>query len=324
MTNNPLSANSNVFTTASIITMAEGAPNLVQVRYTNSLVNNGASGWVYDFSDDSVNNNNNRRTIALPITAAALHTNLPPFYFLDLAPDDYLAQDTPVTFSVDMNGAIGTDGHTNSPDTDDVYINGMFANGGGSFYPQQWYAWSGGPNPVSAPSGYQMIRVGSSTIYTNTIIIPEGTPVALAYQYGMDEGRVNGGPAENESASGVNHLRVVRSTAALPYVMPVDVFTNHPYMEPVFAPGNQYEGAGTLAGGNLSVGAEVAGKIPVSWLGRPGARLQVSSALSGGTWQTLSGTDGTNWTAGSPSTNGLLSVTNWPAAGTTFFRLVKP
>ena len=31
-----------------------------------------------------------------------------------------------------------------------------------------------------------MIEQGSSGIYTNTIIIPKGTPVALSYQYGMD------------------------------------------------------------------------------------------------------------------------------------------
>ena len=39
--------------------------------------------------------------------------------------------------------------------------------------------------PGSAPAGYQMIQLGSSTVYTNTIIVPAGTPVALAYQYGM-------------------------------------------------------------------------------------------------------------------------------------------
>jgi hypothetical protein len=321
MTNNPGAANPNIFTTAQIITMPEGTPNLVQVRYTNTLV----GGWVYDYIDDSVYNNNNRRTFTFPVTAAPLHTNVPTFYFLDLAPDDYLAQDTTVTFSVDMTGAVDTNGVPFDSGSDGLYINGMFANGGGTYYPQAWYPWSGGPNPVSAPAGYQMTRVGSSSIYSDTITIPAGTPVALAYQYGIDRGGVNGGPIENEAASGANHFRVVRSTVTGAYVMPTDVFTNNPFREPVFAPGNLYQGAGTLAGGQLSVGTEAGGKIPVSWLGRPGAHLQVNSALSAGGWQDVAATDGTHWTAGYSSPNGLVSVTNWPAGGNnTFFRLVKP
>jgi hypothetical protein len=35
-------------------------------------------------------------------------------------------------------------------------------------------------------------------------------------------------------------------------------------------------------------------------------------------------TDGTNWTVGTVSTNGLVSATNWPAStGKLFFRLIK-
>jgi hypothetical protein len=319
MTNNPGAANPNIFSSAPI-TMPEATPIIIQVRYTNSMV----GGWVYDYVNDSVYDNNARRTVTIPVTTTAINTNMSAFYFLDLAPDDYLAQDTPVTFSVDMNGAVGTDSHVFSPDSDSLYINGMFANGGGTYYPQTWYAWAGGVNPVSAPAGYQMFRVGSTTIYTNTITVPAGTPVALAYQYGMDPGGVNGGPLEDEAASGANHFRVVRSTVSGPYVMPTDTFTSQPYQEPVLAPGNLYEGAGTLAGGSLSVGAAVGGKVPVSWLGRPGAHLQVKGALTGGSWQDLASTDGTNWTTGYNSTNGYVSVTNWPATSNAFFRLVKP
>jgi hypothetical protein len=322
MTNNPGGSNPNIFTSPAL-TMPEGSAVIIQVRYTNSLVG-GTGGWVYDYLNDSIYNNNARRTVTIPVTPGVTVTNMPTFYFLDLAPDDYLAQDTPVTFSVDMNGAVGTDSHVFVPGSDGVYINGMFANGGGTYYPQSWYAWSGGVNPVSAPAGYQLFQVGSTTIYTNTIIVPKGTPVAVAYQYGMDAGNVNGGPSENEAASGANHFRVVRSTVSSPYVMATDAFTNQPYDEPVFAPGNLYQSAGTLAGGNLSVGAVVGGKVPVSWLGRPGAHLQVNSALTGGSWQDLAATDGTNWTTGYSSANGFVSVTNWPASNNAFFRLIKP
>jgi hypothetical protein len=318
MTNNPSAANTNIY--YAVLSMAEGASIVIQVRYTNSLV----GGFVYDYVNDSVYNNNARRLINLPVIPGTLYTNMPVFNFLDLALDDYLTKDTPVTFSVNMNGAVDTNGHPFNAASDNVYINGLFANGGGTFYPQSWYAWSGGGNPVSAPAGFQMTQAGSSTIYTNTITIPAGTPVALAYQYGLDEGAVNGGPIENEAASGDNHFRVVRSTATMPYVMPVDAFTNNPYQEPVFAPGDLYQGAGTLAGGNLSVGAEANGKIPVSWLGRPGAHLQVGTNVLSGSWQNISVTDGSTWSAGYNSSNGLVSVTNWPASGNLFFRLVKP
>jgi hypothetical protein len=324
MTSNP-APNTNIFSSAAI-TMPEGVANIIQVRYTNSVVaaNNPTAPWVYDYVNDSVYNNNARRTVTLPHTTTALTTNVPGFYFLDLALDDYLPQATPVLFSVDMNNAVATNGYMFNPSSDSVYINGMFANGGATTYPQTWYAWSGGINPVSAPPGYQMIREGSTTIYTNTVIIPAGTPVALSYQYGMDPGSFNGGPLEDEAPSGANHFRVVRSTAVNPYTMPADTFTNQPYQESLFAPGNIYEGMGTLAGGNLTVGTPVAGAIPVSWLGRPGAHLQSATSVSG-PWTDIWATDGTNWTSGVNTTNGLMSVTNRPSAsGTTFFRLVKP
>jgi hypothetical protein len=322
MTSDP-APNTNIFTAT--VTMPESTAVIIQVRYTNNLVaaTTPAAPWVYDYVDDAIYNNNERRTVNLPITATTLNTNMPIFHFLDLALDDYLPQNTPVLFSVNMSNAVATNGYLFSPGVDAVYINGMFANGGGTPYPQAWYPWAGGITPVSAPPGYQMIQEGSSSIYTNTIIIPAGTPVALSYQYGMDPGQANGGPLEDEAPSGANHFRVVRSTALSPYTMAVDTFTNQPYVEPLFAPGNIYENMGTLSGGNLSVGTPSGGKVPVTWLGRPGAHLQTASSLNG-PWTDVQVTDGTNWTGGVNTANGLMSVTNWPASGHTFYRLVKP
>jgi hypothetical protein len=168
-----------------------------------------------------------------------------------------------------------------------------------------------------------MMRVGTSSLYTNTIVIPAGTPVAISYQYGIDPGSVYGGPLENEAGTGANHFRVIRTTALNPYVLPTDVFTNQPYQEPVFAPGNLYEFMGTLAGGDLSVGGSSGGNVPVSWLGRPGAHLQTANLLTG-PWQDVVGTDGTNLMSGTVTPNGLMTTTNWSASGNTFFRLVKP
>ena len=54
---------------------------------------------MYDYAQDggpnSANNNNYRHTFNFPITGAPLYTNLN-YFFNDLAPDDYLPQDTAV------------------------------------------------------------------------------------------------------------------------------------------------------------------------------------------------------------------------------------
>jgi hypothetical protein len=324
--NNSLAApNTNLYSATVIV--GEGTSYTVQFRYTNAYT----GAWVYDYAQDggpnSANNNNYRHTFNFPVTGAPLYTNLN-YYFNDLAPDDYLPQDTAVQFSVDMTGAVATNGVAFVAGTDGLYINGMFAGAtpsqpdAAAGTSQLWYPWASGLTPVAAPPGYQMIRVGSTEIYTNTIIMPKGTPVALSYQYGIDVGGVNGGPAENEALPQNVHYRGVRSTQFNPYVMPVDTFSANPYVEPFFSTGN-IGANGSLAGGNLTVGTSVAGKVPVSWLGRPGAQLQYASSLNG-PWNSIVATDGTTWTAGVSSTNGFVSVTNWPSSGSTFFRLVKP
>ena len=324
LTNNPAAANTNLYSAA--VSMGEGTPYVLQFRYTNTFL----GGWVYDYAQDggpnSANNNNYRHIINLPVSGTPLITNLD-YYFNDLAPDDYLSAPTPVLFSVDMNGAVGTDSHAFVPGVDAVYINGIFGAGSpsepaGGVAPS-WYQWSGGPEIITAPPWYEMMEEGNSTIYTNTVLLPAGTPVAVSYQYGMDPGSFYGGPLEDEAPSGLVHYRGVRATGFVPYVLPVDTFTNQPYVEPFFSTGN-IGANGSLSGGDLTVGAPVAGRIPVSWLGRPGAQLQTSTSLSNPVWQDIKATDGTNWTTGSSSANGFGSVTNWPSAGNTYFRLVKP
>ena len=324
MTNNPSAPNTNLY--SATITAGEGSPYVLQYRYTNSIVN----GWVYDYAADGGpdwnNNNNSRRIINLPVTSSVLTTNFPVVYFNDLAPDDVLSAATPVTFSVDMNGAVGSDGHVFAAG-DNVYINGSFF--GGTTTPwlpyPNYYAWSGGSPPVSAPYGtaYEMVQQGSSTIYTNTVLVPAGTPVALDYAYGIDPGAVLGGPVQDEAPAATPHFRVIRSLGTSPYVMPKDTFsTTNVYQEPLFD-NVDLEVGGNTAGGDLGIGKASGGTVPVSWLGRPGAQLQTASSLAG-PWTNHPETDGTNWTAGSSSVNGLVSQTNWPSAGTTFFRLVKP
>jgi hypothetical protein len=297
MTNNPSAANTNIYTISVPISSGDGTTINYQFRY-NQL---STGSTVYDHLNGANGGNDNRH---YPVVSS---TNVVPVFFNDAELDDFLTQATPVFFSLDMSGAVGTDGHAFDPSQDNVYINGQFAN---------WYAWASGINPAGAPPGYQMVEQGLSTIYTNTIVVPAGTAVSFNYKYGIDEFASFGGPGDNEAGFGLNHFRVVRSTATNPYTMPTDKFGNM-YGEPFFNSGN-------LGGAHLTVGAVAGGKVPLTWLGRPGAHLQVSTSL-GGAWQDLMATDGTNWVSGyNDPTNGFVSQTNWPASGNAFFRLVKP
>lgn len=279
---------------------------------TNTFIgipNAAAAAFKYTQNDPSAQNSgwetSDNRTVTLLSTNGTLY--LPVAIFSDLFPSTVLSAPTPVFFRVDMNGAVGTDAHVFDPYNDHVYVNGQFAS---------WYAWAGGINPSPAPPGYEMIQEGSSTFYTNTIIFPVGTPVSFQYKYGIDPSGINGGPLDNEAGFALNHHRAVRSTALNPYPLPTDTFGTQ-YAEPFFDSADP-------AGGRLTVGTPSGGAIPVSWLGRPGAHLQVKSDLTGGTWQDLSETDGGSWTSGYSSANGFVSLTNWPAADNAFFRLIKP
>ena len=297
MTNNPAAANTNIYTSTESFSDGVGATEQYQYRYTELI----SGDTVYDHADGANGGNNNRVITIGPLS----NTNILNV-FNDADLDDYFLQPTPVLFSVNMTNAVGTDEHVFNPSTDNVYINGTFSD---------WYAWAGGVNPAPAPAGYQMLPVGTSLIYTNIIVCPPG-PVTLTYKYGMDPGALNGGPDDDEAPSGDNHNRVLRSTGFNPYVMAQDTFGNQ-YSEPVFD-------INDTAGGDLSVGPVSSGKVPVSWLGRPGAQLQVSTNLNNPVWQSIPVTDGTNWTFGYSSTNGFVSVTNWVPNGKTFFRLIKP
>jgi hypothetical protein len=273
------------------------------------LPNASATAYKFNQNDPSAPNGgwetSNDRQVTLLSTNGTII--LPTVYFSDLSPADILLSPMTVDFSVDMTGAVGNDGHTFDPVNDKLYVNGIFAN---------WYAWSGGVNPASAPAGYQLLQQGSSMIYNITITFPAGTPVYFEYKYGMDPFNTYGGPLDDEAGFGANHKRVVRTTKTGAYTLPLDKF-GAMYGEPFFAAGN-------ASGAHLNIGARSGGTVPVSWLGRPGAHLQTRTNLSAGSWADLMETDGTNWVSGVASTNGFVSVTNWPSTGSTYFRLIKP
>jgi hypothetical protein len=298
MTNNPTAPNPSLYSV--VVYAGAGSTLNYQYRYTEGNTGN----IVYDLAN-GISGNGQNRSLVVPNVLAI---NLPPVFFNDAAGRDYLTQPAQVTFSVDMNNAMGTDGHPFDPNNDTVYLNGQFL----TWYPWSTYFYYYDP----APLGFQMVEAGGSTIYTNTITLAAGTLVGFKYKYGMDPGDTTGGPFDDEAPLGQNHFRVLRSPAASPYVLPMDTFGRQ-YAEPYF-------NASATGGAGLKIGRPVLGRVPVSWLGQPGVHLQVKTNLLSSAWQDLWATDGTNWIAGYPSTNGLVSQTNWPATSRAFFRVVKP
>lgn len=218
-------------------------------------------------------------------------TNLPPVFFSDTSVYGLLSTDMWVTFTVDMTGASQyPSGPAFTPGSDEVFVNSQAFNGA-------WMNW----DPISL-GAYQLFQAGAGSLYTNTFLIPMGSALTTIYKYG-----ING--ADNEAASGNNHGRVIRSLATGVYSFPADTFGNQ-YNEPSF--------------GQLAVGQMSGGTVPVSWLGAPNVQVQTSTNLTSGAWVNHPETGGAVWSAGISSTNGLISVTNWPAgSGTLFFRLMQ-
>jgi hypothetical protein len=153
--------------------------------------------------------------------------------------------------------------------------------------------------------------IGSST-YTFTYTVPKGNAVEIHYKYGIIYGdnTSTNYVVDNEAASFQDHVRVIRATGTGVYNMPQDAFGNQ-HVEPNF--------------GGLTLVPAPGGQVTLKWLGRPGVHVQSAPSVTGSSWVDHIETDGTNWSAGTISPDGLLSATNLPAAGgSRYFRLVKP
>jgi len=244
---------------------------------------NGTGGTVYE-SPTSTGGNN--RVFTVPTQSSV---TVPTVLFDDLSINDLLVSNTLVTFSVDMSHAVqyGTSTAFN-PSTDNVFVNGA------------WLGWLGW-DPISL-AAYQLTNnpVGSS-IYTLQVMFPKGSSLPITYKYG-----ING--TDNEAAANQNHERVIRSIATGAYSLATDTFGTQ-YDEPAF--------------GQLAVQKSAGGNVQLSWLGAPNVEVQTSSSVTSGPWVSLPQTSGVLWSAGVSSVNGLVSVTNMPASGSSYFRLIK-
>ncbi len=317
LTNNASAANTNIYSAKVRIVDTKGSQQAYKFTIDNPGVNWESSSPKLS-TPDSGPNDYNRVFNLTTVVGSVVATTMPVVLWDDKKVNDYLPAATLVTLTVDMNGAVGTDGHVFDPAKDTVWVNGQFANWNGQA--GNWYPWWATNNLSAAPPELQMLEnpIGSG-IYSNQVLIPKGTPVGFSYKYGIGYETVEAGPAvgpfDDEALGGQDHFRVVRSTVGGAYQMARDKFGNQ-NREPLFS-------ATAKGDGQLAVSAPAGGVAPVKWLGRPGAHLQSSSSASG-PWTDHPNTDGSSWSSGTASANGLVSVTNWPAAGDKFFRLVNP
>ncbi|MEY4388113.1 MAG: hypothetical protein RLY20_3396 [Verrucomicrobiota bacterium] len=256
-------------------------------------------GSDYKFTDTNPNtpfgyeSRSQNRSFSLLATSGT--NQLPVVYWSDATTNDYTAVDTLVTFSLNMAGRSSVSNVLFDPSIHSPpFINGNFLTN----------SWVGTWNPITLAPYAMTESPSGSTNYVFSYMVPKGHLVRVQYKYGFDDSL----SFDNEAPSGQDHVRYIRSTGTGAYSMPNDTFGIQ-YNEPSF--------------GELAIGTPTGGNTPISWLGRPGVKLQSASTLTGA-WTDHNQTDGTNWTIGASSTNGFKSSTNWPSSsGTRFFRLIK-
>jgi len=238
----------------------------------------GINGTDYEQPAASTPTMAGNRYFTLPSSS----TNLPLVAFSDQFISDILLSNVTVTFTVDMTNAVGTDGTTWPSEVTGVYMNGTFLPSGG--FASTWNTSL--PQMTQNPNG--------SSLYTYTTTINAGQPVVVSYKYGM-----NGN--DDEAGFAQNHTRYVRGYGT--YNFPVDTFGSQA-VGPAFGVEPSF--------GSLAIGAPSGGRIPLTWLGRPGVHLQTRTNLTSGSWIDHPETD-------------ALSSTNWPITGVSqYFRLIHP
>jgi hypothetical protein len=201
------------------------------------------------------------------------------FYNDNSSSYDFCKTNYEVTFTLYItNGTPDDSGTYNfTKGTDTIYVSGDWLG---------WPTW--GPNAL--PADQQMIEVGTSDYYTNTLPVPAGNSIFLSYKYSLDG-------VDDENGSQTNHIRLIRNFGTN-YSFPTDQWSF------IYQPGaNTETNIVEQSFGNLGIGAPSGGNVPITWLGRPGVVLLNGSDLHNqSSWKINSGTDSA-------------MSTNWPAAG---------
>ena len=299
LTNDPTGSNPNLWSYTTNIPAASGSA--VGYKFWSS---NPGQTTIHNSYEYPASTGGNNRTLTFLTTNGSI--TLPDVYWSDTQPNDVLTSDVEVTFTVDMTGAVNFTNSANAfnPGASGagVWLNGDFL-GTSNTPPYNIYGWLAWANDGLMPQLVNINPPGSN--YSVTVRIPKGNPVALQYSYTFEPTRVF-----DETTNGLNHVRYIREVATGSYTLPTDSFANM-YQEPSF--------------GYLSAKAS-AGKAAISWLGRPGVNLQSKGNVTSGSWADVAGTDGYTLTSSAgTTTNGWLSLTNYPPTGTqNYFRLIKP
>ncbi|HEX9047033.1 MAG TPA: hypothetical protein VF988_08390 [Verrucomicrobiae bacterium] len=281
LTNNPTANNTNIFTGTFIDPNPPGTSE--QFKFQINPAGNGNNAtW------ESIGN----RSFQLGSTAQTL----PLVNWNNQDPYNILPASTTITFTVDMTNAVDRFGFAFDAANDTVVVNGDFLT---PTWPNFW------ADPLLGGFDYtanMLQNNGTDLLYTGTFTVPAGHSLEVQYKYGIIHNYTGSSNTncDNEAVANANHVRYIRAIGT--YNFPMDIFgiqqTNPPAaIEPSF--------------GHLAIAAPVAGKLPISWLGRPGVYLQYATNLTG-PW--------VRWDA-----TGGLSATNWPQSGShVFFRLVNP
>lgn len=287
LTNNFGSTNNTFFSgTVSIISLPE---TRMEYRFEYVLMSSfgGWGGGSASILEQPLSTGGANRSFSLLATNGALV--LPVVRFGDLQPNDLLPAATLVRLRLEMAGARGADGHVFDPAVDRVFVNGDFvwwdgcASCSGSSATRDWAPWYSHPL-----SQYQMTNIPGTQVYSATVAVSPRDPVVLSYRYS-----ING--SDNETHGRQNHLRYIRATGE--YELPLDTFVA-PVQEQSF--------------GDLKAALSDPQHLLISWLGRPGVRLQSRASPETESWEDHPETDG-------------LSATNWlTAEGGRWFRLVRP
>ena len=217
---------------------------------------------------------------------------LPLVFYNDNSPYDLVQADTVVKFTIFLpDQTADKTGLAFAKGVDHVFVNGDFLG---------WWGWGAG----AAPAADEMFEAGNSDFYTNSFVIPRGNSIFLNYKYSFDG-------LDDENGGQTNHVRLVR-TYAPTYTLPTDQWSWTLAQNPgnhILEPGTN--GIVELNFGYLAAGKPASGKVPVTWLGRPGVVLQNRANILTGSWIDQNSTD-------------AAMSTNWPNTGTSqFFRLKK-
>lgn len=190
--------------------------------------------------------------------------SLPIRFFDDIEPGSFLTEETLVTFTVDMTGAVnGLDG-TLIGSVNEVYINGDFI---------PWWNWGSLPGEFALfDDGVQSLgdQVSGDLVYSWQQLFPAGSPVRVEYRYGVDS-------EDNEAPPGDNRVRYIRANGD--YEMPLDVF------------GNFVQESRELQLGNVTIASELGGQVIVTWDGGAGILLQSRTAFGSADWQEIPNTE---------------------------------